>query len=343
MSTANASWGPRRSSSWRGDFLDHPATLKPLGDWAFCAGVNRFCLSEWIMQPWPQRVPGVSFLFIGTVFHRSLTWWEQSKAWHEYLARCQHMLRQGQYVADVCFLAPEGGPHRFVPPIPATAHGAIPDRPEYNFDGCPAELVLQGMRVEDGRILLPSGMSYRLLVLPSYNVDGQPVRHVEGNYVYTESPLPKVETMTPHLLKRIKELVEDGATVLGTRPLKSPSLTGFPQCDEELTRLADELWGRNAGREGSGERCLGKGRVVWGATPEQVLRSMNVPADFSCDPAIQGKLRYTHRRTADGLDLYFVANKIDAVVQGAMRLSRSDRATGTMVAANRSVRARSRV
>ncbi len=308
--------GAEAFTSWRGDFLDHPATLKPLGDWAFCAGVNRFCMSEWIMQPWPQRVPGVSFLFIGTVFHRSQTWWEQSRAWHEYLARCQYMLRQGQYVADVCFLTPEGGPHRFVAPIPATERGAIPDRPEYNFDGCPAELVLKGMQVEDGRIRLPSGMSYRLLVLPSYNADGRPVQHVEGNYVYTESPLPKVETMTPQLLRRIKELVADGATVLGTRPLKSPSLTGFPQCDEELTRLADELWGGNAGREGGGEHCLGKGRVIWGATPEQVLRSMNLPADFSCDPAIHGKLRYTHRRMDDGLDLYFVANRIDAVVQG---------------------------
>ena len=64
--------GAEAFTSWRGDFLDHPATLKPLGDWAFCAGVNRYCFSEWIVQPWPERVPGVSFLFIGTVFHRSL-------------------------------------------------------------------------------------------------------------------------------------------------------------------------------------------------------------------------------------------------------------------------------
>ena len=115
--------GAEAFTNWRGDFLDHPATLKPLGDWAFCAGVNRFNFSEWIMQPWPERVPGVSFLFIGTVFHRSLTWWEQSKPWHEYVARCQHMLRQGQFVADVCFVAPEGAPHRFVAPIPTAARG----------------------------------------------------------------------------------------------------------------------------------------------------------------------------------------------------------------------------
>ncbi len=308
--------GAEAFTCWRGDFLDHPATLKPLGDWAFCAGVNRYCFSEWIVQPWPERVPGVSFLFIGTVFHRALTWWDQSKPWHEYVARCQHMLRQGQPVADICFLAPEGAPYRFVAPIPAAVRGAIPDRPAYNFDGCPAELVLRGMKVQDGCVVLPSGMRYHLLVLPSYNADGQPVMHIEGNYVYTVSPLPKVQTMTPQLLRRLKELVEAGATVLGTRPLRSPSLAAFPACDRELARLADELWGKNAGSDGSGEHRLGKGRVIWGATPEKILAGMNVPADFACDSSLQGKLLYTHRRTADGLELYFVANKVDGVVQG---------------------------
>jgi hypothetical protein len=306
--------GAEAFTCWRGDFLDHPATLKPLGDWAFCAGVNRYCFSEWIVQPWPERVPGVSFLFIGTVFHRALTWWDQSKPWHEYVARCQHMLRQGQPVADICFVAPEGAPYRFVAPIPARS--AIPDRPAYNFDGCPAELVLRGMKVDDGCVVLPSGMRYRLLVLPSYNAEGQPVMHIEGNYVYTVSPLPKVQTMTPQLLGRIKDLVEAGATVLGTRPLRSPSLAAFPECDQQLARLADELWGKNAGSDGSGEHRLGKGRVIWGAAPEAILAGMNVPADFSCDASLKGKLRYTHRRTDDGRELYFVANKVDGVVQG---------------------------
>jgi hypothetical protein len=308
--------GAEAFTCWRGDFLDHPAALKPLGDWAFSMGVNRYCFSEWIMQPWTNRVPGVSFLFIGTVFHRAMTWWEQSKAWHEYVARCQHMLRQGRFVADVCFLAPEGAPYRFTAPVPTAECGNIPDRPPYNYDGCPAELVLNGMKVQDGCVVLPSGMRYRLLVLPSYNAEGRPVMHLEGNYVYTDGPVPKVETMTPPLLRRIKELVEAGATVLGTRPLTSPSLAGFPACDQEVTQLADALWGKDAGREGSGEHCLGKGRVVWGSTPEKLLAGMNVPADFACDAPLKGKLRYTHRRTDDGLDLYFVANKVDGVVEG---------------------------
>jgi len=112
-------------------------------------------------------------------------------------------------------------------------------------------------------------MSYHLLVLPTYDADGQSVVHVGDKYEYTLRPLPKVQTMTPQfLLKRVTKLVEAGATVLGTRPLKSPSLTGFPECDREVTRMADELWGRDAGCNGSGrtiasarDACSGEPRL----------------------------------------------------------------------------------
>ena len=306
-------------TSARGDFLDHPATLKPLTDWAFCAGVNRLCFSEWIFQPWPRLTPGVSFSDIGTVFHRAVTWWPQSKPWHDYIARCQYMLRQGQFVADICFVVPEGGPYRFTPPIPATTRGVIPDRPEYNFDGCPAELVMTGMTARDGFVTLASGMTYRLLVLPTYSAQDLPViRLMDGDdYFYKGMPMPRVQTMTPDLVRRIKELVEAGATVLGTRPLKSPSLKNFPECDDEVTRLADELWGKNAGATGAGEHRVGKGRVVWGRTPEQVLAGMGVPPDFRSSQDVKQKLNYTHRRTADGTDIYFVVNKQAAFLQAS--------------------------
>ena len=309
--------GAEAFTSTRGDFLDHPATLKPMADWAFCTGVNRLCLSEWIMQPWPHLVPGVSFGTFGTVFQRSLTWWAEAKPWHDYLARCQHLLRQGQFVADVCFVVPEGAPYRFTPPIPTDVRGGIPDRPQYNFDGCPAELALK-MTVQDGQVVLPSGMKYRLLVLPTYNADGRPVMRLmdQPDYFYKPEPMPKVETMTPELLRPIKALVAAGATVLGHRPLKSPSLASFPECDQELKQLADELWGENEGATGAGERRFGEGRVVWGSTPEQVLAGMGVPADFAGDAFLQGKLNYTHRRTEDGVDIYFVVNQQAAPVQG---------------------------
>lgn len=301
--------GAEAFTATRGDFLDHPATLKPLADWAFCTGINRLCFSEWVMQPWPHLVPGISFSTFGTAFHQSLTWWPQSKPWHEYVTRCQYMLRQGHFVADVCFIAPEGAPCRFTAPIPATTRGGIPDRPPYNFDGCPAELVIDHMTVENGRVSLPSGMNYALLVLPTYRSSDHRVMNLmeQGDYFYKPEALPEVRAMTPELLRSVKRLVEAGATVLGHRPLKSPSLTNFPQCDREVTELSDALWGTSNGFEGSGERRLGKGRVLWGKTPDQVLVEAGVTADFTCEP--EGRVNYTHRRMDDGTEIYFLVNK----------------------------------
>ncbi len=235
-------------------WLHHPASIKALGDWAFCEGINRFVFHRYALQPWRDYAPGMSMGPWGLHYERTQTWWEQSSAWHEYLARCQFLLRQGLFVADICYLQPEGSPRRFSPTLPNYT-GNMPERPRYNFDGCTPEVVITRMQVKDGRLVLPDGMSYRLLVLP------------------------QVETMTPQLLRKIKELVEAGATVLGPPPVKSPSLANYPQCDAEVQQLASELWGQLkvpasggsvrlplAGKTPTEERRLGKGRLIWSET-----------------------------------------------------------------------------
>ena len=119
------------------------------------------------------------------------------------------------------------------------------------------------MSVRDGRLVLPDGMSYRLLVLP------------------------ESQTMTPPLLARIAELAEAGATVVGPRPVRSPSLTGYPECDGRVKELAGRLWGDGDGKNAT-EHRIGNGRIVWGKTPEEVLAGMGVPPDFACDPGSSG-------------------------------------------------------
>ena len=116
----------------------HPANLKDLGDWAFCEGINRFVFHRYALQPWtgPARAPGISMGPWGLHYERTQTWWEQSRAWHGYLARCQFLLQQGLFVADLCFLAPERSPQQFKSPVKSSY-----DRPGYNFDGCPPEVV----------------------------------------------------------------------------------------------------------------------------------------------------------------------------------------------------------
>jgi len=216
-------------------WVAHPGSLKAMGDWAFCEGINRFVFHRYALQPWPDRRPGMSMGPWGLHYERTQTWWEQSAAWHEYLARCQSVLQQGRFVADLCFLEPENSPQRFRSPVKSGR-----DRPGYNFDGCTPEVVLTRMKVKDGRLVLPDGMNYRLLVLS------------------------QVPTMTPQLLRKIKELVADGATVVGGPPVKSPSLSSYPKCDEQVKALAAELWGTGQAPAQVTERRYGQGRIFWG-------------------------------------------------------------------------------
>ena len=224
----------------------HPATMKALGDWAFCEGVNRFVVHRYSMQPWLDRVPGMTMGPWGTHYERTQTWWEMSTGWHDYVARCQYLLQQGLFVADLCYLMPEGSPATFVSPLVKRRFEPM-DRPGYNFDGCTPEALLSRVSVRDGRLVLPDGMSYRLLVLPS------------------------IETMTPRLLGKVRDLVAAGATVVGSPVKASPSLVGFPACDEQVKTLAAQLWGDDLSTETRHERKLGKGRILWGGalTPEQ--------------------------------------------------------------------------
>jgi hypothetical protein len=269
------------------NWLGHPATLKPLGDWALCMGVNRFVFHRYAMQPFLNCKPGMTMAFWGQHYERTQTWWEESKPWHEYLTRCQYLLRQGLFVADLLYLETEAAPNRFMPPGVDMKNPVPPDPPGYNFDGCTADTVHKRIAIREGRIVLPDGMSYRLLVLPK-----------EGEQV-------QAGLMTPELLKRIEQLVNEGMTVVGPRPFKSPSLTNYPNCDKELSEIADRLWGGDAAP--SGDRKVGLGRVVWGFTPQEVLTALGVASDFACgNPA---PFRYIHRRTEDGTDIYFVANK----------------------------------
>ena len=288
----------------------YPGSMKSLGDWAFCGGVNRFVFHRYQHQPWPDIRPGMTMGPYGVHWERTQTWWDMVPAYHRYLSRCQFILRRGLPVADVCYLVAEGAPRVFRPPSSAV-RGDPPDRLGYNFDGCAPDVLLKNMSVNDGRLTLPDGMSYRVLVLPEQ------------------------ETMTPSLLTKVRRLLSDGATVIGPKPVSSPGLSGYPSCDLEVKRLADEMWGNCDGKSVT-EHAFGRGRIIWHgdswrvtdslvsgtgakepeqygdfALVEEVLAQAGVPPDFQSDVP----LRYTHRRDGD-VEIYFVANP-GAVTLGA--------------------------
>ena len=312
-----------------GGWLDHPYALKAEGDEAFCTGINHFVFHRYVHQPWLDRKPGLAWAGIGENvttgpnsgiginFERTQTWWEQSAAWLQYITRCAHLLRQGSFVADICYFTGEGVPNamirwnRRLDALPEgndastvtqrglARCGALPPDPPpgYDYDGCDQNILMQ-MSVRGGRVTLPNGMSYAILVLP---------------------PQP---AMTPQLVRKIKELLQAGATIVAHKPNYSPSLRAYPECDREVRRLADELWG-NVENDGRVQRSIGRGKLLWGIPLEEVLQAAGVREDFQYT-SVQAKanIDYIHRRIGS-TDVYFVSNQLyrDEVLSCTFRVS----------------------
>lgn len=274
-------------------WLAHPATMKPLADWAFSTGINHLIIHRYAMQPWPDLAPGMTMGAWGCHYERTQTWWSYSGPWHDYLARCQYMLQQGTAVADLLCLTPEGAPSRFVGPDVDIRSPSPPLEGVYRYDGCPAQALTSRASIRDGRLALPDGKTYFALVLPEYG-----------------SATRGVGMMTPETLARIRDLVEQGMTLIGPPPTHSPSLSHYPQCDARLAELVTALWGA-AGQEQT-DRRVGRGRVVSGMAAEEVLRREGVAPSFTSP---DHKLFHTaHRRRRDGTDIFFVANRTDRPV-----------------------------
>lgn len=254
-----------------GRWLNHPGSLKALGDLTWCTGVNRFIFHCYAHQPWMDKAPGMTMGQWGTHFGRFNTWWEQSRPWIQYITRSQYLLQSGRGVADVLFFggdaSPNGGPHR-------------PDLKQkgYDYDAVGTDLIYQLKVDSDKLVVTPSGARYRVLVMP------------------------ESEWMTPALVTKVGELVRAGATVLAPKPLKSPSLHNYPACDADVARLADELWG-----DTPVEHAVGKGRIVPNRSVEDVLASMKLAPDcVTLTP--NATISFIHRKI-ENADVYFVSNQ----------------------------------
>jgi hypothetical protein len=191
------------------------------------------------------------------------------------------MLQQGQFVGDLAYYYGEGAPATI--PFWKKVRPAPPEG--YNHDYVDTTVLLTRMSVKDGRIVLPDGMSYRVLVLPE-----------------------DVDRLTPPVVRKIRDLVADGAIVVAPRPKSSPSLTGHPAADDEVRTIANEVWGAIDGRSVT-RHAHGKGRVYWGVPLDEVLAREKTAPDFQYSrPAIDTALVWIHRRLGDA-EIYFVANQ----------------------------------
>lgn len=254
-------------------FARYPAVIKQRGDRFFAEGINNTLLHVYITQPYEDKNPGMNAWF-GNEFNRKNTWFSQIDVYIDYLKRTNYMLQQGLNVADVAYFIGEDAPK-----MTGVADPALPVG--YQFDYMNAEVIEKYMTVKDGLITLPHGTQYRILVLP------------------------RLETMRPELLAKIKQLVNDGAVVMGPAPKRSPSLQNQPEADQEVLKLAAELWGDVDGVNVK-FRKVGKGMVMNGLSMEEAFAQINCVPD--CKLPDDRTIHYGHR-TMKNAEIYFVTNQ----------------------------------
>jgi len=286
-------------------FSRYPNIMKPRLDRFFTEGVNSTLLHVYIQQPREDLSPGIDAWF-GNEFNRKNTWFAHMDVFAKYLKRCNWMLQQGLFTADVAYFIGEDAPKMTGVRDPALPKG-------YAFDYINAEVLMTRASVKDGKLTLPDGMQYSLLVLP------------------------KLETMRPEVLQKIKELVEEGLVISGTAPSRSPSLQNYPEADGRVQALAAELWGPSVVKKPNNGtsaldairgtsavdekaaadtlangRPVGKGKV-FGADKkiEDVFAIIGVQPDVLLEGSKDAK--YIHRRLPDG-DIYFISNQSGSVI-----------------------------
>ncbi|MCH4156794.1 MAG: glycosyl hydrolase [Muribaculaceae bacterium] len=284
-------------TAYQDGWKQYPGVMKNQTDWALATGLNRLMFHTFQHQCLDDSLkPGMTMGPYGVHWDRNQTWWPMVTGYHKYITRCQYMLQQGHAVADILYLNPEGAPHVFRAPKSALDYSdsIMPDHKGYSFDGCPPSMLYEAT-VENGKIVFPSGASYRLLVLPDN------------------------KTITPKLLGKIYGLISKGATVIGNPYEQSPSLNNYPQCDNEVKNLVMKIWGNDSTKA---IRMVGKGRIIRSGSVSDnlyqpypqtaaILSSMNIAEDFHSD---KDCIRHTHRQMRD-CDIYFVSNRTKAGVE----------------------------
>ncbi len=251
-------------------FERYPNVMKQRVDRFFTEGINASLLHLVIHQMDTDEEPGIAAWF-GNEFNRKNTWFEQLGVFTDYLRRCNYVLQQGSYIADAAYFIGEDAPKMTGECNPALPAG-------YSFDYINAEILKDHAKVKNGRLVLDSGMEYSVLVLP------------------------KQETMRPEMLACIEKLVKDGLTVVGSDPVRSPSLEGYPDADERVRATAAKLW-----LPDTKVNTYGNGKVwAYGTALVEVFADLGIVPDLAVAASDSMPL-FIHRRLKDA-DIYFVAN-----------------------------------
>ncbi|WP_162340753.1 glycosyl hydrolase [Cyclobacterium salsum] len=246
-------------------------------DHEIAAGLNRMYFHTFTSSPPEMGLPGQEY-FAGTHVNPQVTWWEQSGPFIDYMHRTQSVVQEGKFVADVLYYYGDHVPNVF-PYKHADPAGAMPG---FDYDVTDENIFLQ-LKVTDGKIVVPGGVNYRVLVLPDHKV------------------------LSMEVLEKVEALLQNGATILGYKPEKLASLVGGPETQKKFNELADIIWGDETQERGVKE--FSNGTVAWGMTAREYLLSRNIPVDFDIlENDSKTDFDYIHYTVGES-EVYFVTNQ----------------------------------
>jgi hypothetical protein len=184
-------------------------------------------------------------------------------------------------------LANKGEPMRTIPDgVNSSANMAEPQQwinpmRGYAYDSFNLDALLRLATVHNGRIELPGGASYGVLVIPGAH------------------PLsPDSSLMSPQAIKKIQQLVNDGATIIwDSHPTQAPGLAD----DALVKQVANELLNTSGT----------KGKVITGPYTDETFDKLGIARDVivtDSTGAFAANIAWNHR-TGAGLDSYFISNQ----------------------------------
>lgn len=232
----------------------HPALAKEKGDYEWTNGINEYMFHRFAHQSNTHVKPGMSMSFVGSHIDRTQTWWENAgPEWFQYLARGSYMLRQGNPVVDLLVFVGDGAPNHVI-----HRNQLKPQLPKaYKYDCVNAEVIVKRLKVENGKLKLPNGITYNALVLPNTDV------------------------MTLETIKGIWELSEQGAIIIGKKPKRLGGYQKSQENQEMFNELIEAIW--------SSKKAYTT--FEW----ENIFKTNNIQKDLIVEG--QPDFNYYHRRT----------------------------------------------
>ena len=244
---------------------EHWSDLKEIVNFNLCEGATHAVFHTFTHNPSVGgKAPGICFNEIGTPFLREQTWWKHMKSFTSFIARSTYMLERGRMVSDVLWYLGDEVDH--VPdqraPFPAG----------FRYDYCNPDVLLHRLSVRNGLLVTPEGQEYKVLWIP-------------GN-----------ERMLPETVEKLRELVSQGAVVVGNPPLAPATLRAG--AEGRFKKAVKALWKGN----GRGVRKIGKGKLAAGMSLDEALKTFGIAPDVVASSG----LMWLHRNV-DGADWYMVA------------------------------------